>query len=1050
MNNKLTLLSAAVATALSAPAMAGINDIIISEYVEGSSYNKAIEITNTGDTNYTFGSDIGLYYYTGSYLNQIQQSDKSSVLEGITVPAQQTVVVIHPDSKQPLIDAIEANGATFVKAGTYDEVRHNGMNFTGDDSVMLAATSNTLDNIHDIVGVGGSDWGKDQTFRRNINAQTPSAGYVSRNWTALDKDTFSGLGSTEFAPEPPPPVIGKPTTVGEIQGEGSRSPLLEDGQYTSKDYYEVTGVVSAVATSFAKGFYLYANDNNERTSDGLFIKTTDSLPENLIGQNVTVTGKVKEDYGLTLVDADNWHVTSEGSAPTAVDLVKIASDGDDFAKTLERYEGMLVNLPADMDPSTPDINEDMRVSRSFSFDFDSFRNNMVLAYKRPNMQPNQEHVAGSQASLDHSAENNNFRLYVETDQKAPNGEIPYYPNFKTDPQNNYIRINDSVVGLEGVVHYSFGNFRLIATNIVDGSNFKHNTDRTDAPTLNDSTDDNAFAVRLATQNVLNYFNSPYGGADNQFGDNRGAESQLEFEQQQAKLVEAIYALDADVIGLMEIENNGFNDIGAISQFVKAINAKYYEEDYSDKDEPESNHNRYAFIGFDSNGDTILDELDSVGGDAITSGLIYRPSKLSLESSRIIEMPRQVAPIITDENGTALVDNKGEVRENGKNYQRNSVAATFKLHNTGKTLTVAVNHFKSKGSTCWEDWQGWQNWDDFDTVKDDVKDADFQGSCEAFRVAAAVELGQQMTKIGGDQVVMGDFNSYGQEDAMLVLTKIPSDLPEGKTIRAARDTFIGHKPQFGASGAEITQSFGFLNAVAMKDAEKKQSSWSYSYNDEIGSLDHVLVTPSLKTKLIDAADWHINAAESSLFDYENSYKDTVWGNNPFYAETPFRSSDHDSAIIALSYEYGETDGKPVVLAAKSGRMEVAYPINLENAKAGDIATIQFSPTPEDMDSVALPQITLEKDGKQTVFFDVNGVDTGRYNVTMALTRPAETKAASTDLADAKVVMTVDVVKRDSLEPEITIPPYDGTGGGGSTGLLGLISLLGLGFMRRLRK
>ena len=504
------------------------------------------------------------------------------------------------------------------------------------------------------------------------------------------------------------------------------------------------------------------------------------------------------------------------------------------------------------------------------------------------------------------------------------------------------------------------------------------------------------------------------------------------------------------IGTIGHVDHGKTTLTAAITATLALEGGSEVKDYSDIDEPESIHNRYAFIGFDSNGDTILDNLDGIGGDAITSGLIYRPSKLSLESSRIIEMPRQDAPIITDENGTALIDKKGEIRESGKNYQRNTVAATFRLHQTGKKLTVAVNHFKSKGSTCWEDWQGWETWEDFDTVKDDVKDADFQGSCEAFRVAAAVQLGQQMQKIGGDQVVMGDFNSYGQEDAMLVLTEIPSDLPAGKTIRAARDTYIGHVRQYGASGAEITQSFGYLNAVAMKDAEKKQSSWSYSYNDEIGSLDHVLITPSLKGKLIDAADWHINAAESSLFDYKNSYKDAEdYDNNPFYAETPFRSSDHDSAIIALSYEYGETNGEPVVLATKSGRMEVAYPINIDNAKAGDVATIAFSPMPEDMNSVALPRITLEKDGKQTVFFDVSGIDAGRYDVTLSLTRPATSKA-NADLESAKKVMKVDVVKRDSLTPEITIPPYDGTGGGGSTGLLGLLSLMGLGFLRRFRK
>lgn len=838
------------------------------------------------------------------------------------------------------------------------------------------------------------------------------------------------------------------TTVGQIQGEGFRSPLLANGEYLSSESYRVSGVVTAVTTSLVKGFYIHDTDGNEKTSDGLFIKTNDKPAADLVGKEVTVTGKIKEDYGLTLLMADNIEIGAHVGTPAATPLHKIATDGDDFDLTLERHEGMLVALPADIDPATPTVSESMRVARTFSYDYAARRNNMVLAYKRPNMQPNQEHIAGSEASLAQSKQNANYRLVVESDNKPDNGEIPYYPAFKTDPQNNYIRINDSIIGLEGVIHYSYGEYRFIPTNQIDDSNVIHNTDRTKSPALNDKAADGHFAIRLATQNVLNYFNSPYGGSANQHGDNRGAESQIEFEQQQAKIVKAIYGLNADIIGLMEIENNGFGDFGAIKQLLNAINSEYYDEDYADRNKERSIHNRYVFVGFDSNGDVVINEHDSIGGDAITSGMLYRPSKVSLESSRIIEMPRQDAPTITDESGAAIVDKKGEVRESGKNYQRNTVMATFRLNNTGKSLSVAVNHFKSKGSTCWEDWQGWEEWKGFDPVKDRVKDLDFQGSCENFRVAAAVQLGEQMGKVGGDQVLMGDFNSYAQEDPMLVLTDIPAALPENKTIRAARDTFIGKKQQFGSNGAEITQSFGYINAVSLKDAEKQQSSWSYSYNDEIGSLDHMLITPSLKSRLLDAGDWHINAAESPLFDYSNKYKDTVWGNNPFYAETAYRSSDHDSAIIALNYGYGETDGNRVLLSSKSNRFEVAYPITFAGAKKGDIASIQFSPMPEDLSQIALPKVTLEKDGTQTVFFDVNGIPEGRYTVKMSLTQADTSVKATTMFSDSVVKMDVTVQKRDGVKTEVTVPPYDGSGG--STGLWGLLSLLGLGFIRRNRK
>ncbi|MDD1780307.1 ExeM/NucH family extracellular endonuclease [Enterovibrio sp. ZSDZ35] len=1040
MNNRRTLLSAAIAMALAAPAMAGINDIIISEYVEGSYDNKAVEIRNNGTAPFTFTADHALYYANESsgniYNNIIENPAGGNVLEGVTIAAGDVVVIAHGDANAELKSAVTANGSRLVEAANWDQGRYNSMNFSGDDAVFIADASDAS-TVYDMIGVAkkGNNWGKDTTLRRFEHKANASAVYDPTAWASETKDTFSGLGDSTLPEKPADPLN---STVGEIQGEGFSSPLLESGEEQTKDTYRVSGVVTAVATNLVKGFYIYHADGNPLTSDGLFVQTNVDLPADFIAKDVTVIGKVREADGMTTLSALEWTVNGDAAVPAAFDLQKVEADGEDFQKTLERFEGMLVNLPTDVDPATPDVNEDMRVSRSFSHDFDAGRSNMVLSYKRPNMQPNQEHIAGSQESMEHAEQNNNYRLIVESDEKAPDGQIPYYSGFSADAQSNYIRINDSVVGLEGVVHYLDDNFRLIPTNTVNDSNFTHNTDRTEEPTLDESTAYDQFAVRLATLNVLNYFNSPYGGEANQFGDNRGARSEIEFERQQAKLVEAVFAMDADIVGLMEIENNGFSDRGAITQFVNAINANYWNEDYSDRHYSNSIHNKYVFIGFDSNGDTVLDGDDSIGSDAITSGLIYRPSKVSLESARILAMPRQVAPAIVDDNGQALVDKDGEIRENGKNYNRDTVAATFKVVNTGKKLTVAVNHFKSKGSTCWEDWQGWENWSGFDSKYDDVKDPDFQGSCENFRVAAAVELGEQLARIGGDRVILGDLNSYGNEDPMLVLTAIP----EGKAIRAARDTYVGSRKQFGADGADITRSFGYVNTVQMKDAERGTSSWSYSYNDEIGSLDHVLVTPSLKAKVLDATDWHINAAESSLFDYKSGYKSPN-KDNPFYAETPYRSSDHDPALISLGYAFGETAGNHVVLNTKSSRMEVAYPINSDAVKAGDIATITFDPMPENMNGVAVPKVVLKKDGKQTVFFDVLGIDKGQYRIVMQ----TEGKARSV-VAGSTVEMQVSVEGRDSTQPEINVPAYDGSGG--SVGFWSFLSLIGLGFVRRFRK
>ncbi|MCG6287285.1 ExeM/NucH family extracellular endonuclease [Vibrio vulnificus] len=1041
MNKKMTLLAGAISSVLSGAALADINDIIITEYMEGGYNNKAVEITNLGTTDYVFPSTIDIAYQKdGAAWNRMNQSaDQSkSALDGITLAPGKTLVLRNPSNtanEQAQITALEAAktkfGAQVVDATVY---------YNGNDAVALRDVTNPdAPVILDVVGVVGSadNWGKDVTLRRFESAKAQKDAYVAKDWLVEAKDTFSGLGDPAFAE----PLATAPCSdaeagvlhkyIGEVQGEGYSSPLIESG-YTSKDEYLVTGVVSAVATSLVKGFYLYDDnaDGNVKTSDGVFVKTSGAVSKDMIGQQICVRAKVNEDYGMTtlLPTGNIWEV--KNSTPvevTPVKLERIDSDDDTFRSTLERLEAMPVVLVEDMDAA--EGNQDVRVSRTFSFDYSAKRNNMVIAYKRPNPQPNQDHVAGSDAAKAQTAQNKDYRIVVESDEKPADGKIPYYPEFASDPHNNYIRINDSVVGMTGVLHYSYNEFRLIPTANVTKANFVHNTPRTSSPVSRESYGDDGFTIKVATQNVLNYFNSPYGGHDNQFGDNRGAESQQEFERQQAKIVEAIYGLDADIVGLMEVENNGFGDFSAIRELLEAINAKYYKENYKDRFARESIHNRYVFVGFDKNGDQVLDQFDTIGSDAITTGIIYRPSKVSVIAGKVIPMPWQDAPMIVDADGKPVVDGKGELAESGKNYQRNTVAATFRVLNTGKQLTVSVNHLKSKGSTCWDDYVGTKAVDD-----------DAQGSCENFRVASTYHLGQEMAKIGGDQIVLGDMNSYAHEDPMLVLTSNPTK----KALKAADYIKVGNKWQFnGEQGPVINQTFGFINAVDYK-TPAGETSWSYSYNDEVGSLDHLLITSSLKSRLVDAVDWHINAPESTLFDYSNKYKGGDSNEaNPFYKADAFRSSDHDSALVTIGYKYGEAGESQVVIGTKSDRADVYFPVS-ESVKNGDVAELTISPAPQ---GVVPLRETVGKDGAQTLRFDVAGLPKGEYTMTMRVLRSAATRAAADETVVESKSMTVTVAKRDSSNVKPVVPAYDGSGG--AFGFGALLSLFGFGFLRRRR-
>ncbi|PMJ89343.1 ExeM/NucH family extracellular endonuclease [Vibrio sp. 10N.261.55.A7] len=833
-----SLLALAVTSTVATPAL---SEVVISQYIEGSSYNKALEIANTGNTTVSLDN-----FQLAKSSNGGGSWDTKLPLTGRVIKAHDVLVLSHPSAGSEVQQKSHENNATVI-------------NFNGDDPVALLNSDGT---VHDMLGeMGDVDWGKDVTLVRSD--LTPSTGYQASQWVVLGKDDFSGLGLLDSVDVPEPfactqdgssPVF---TSIQDIQGEGASSPFINGYPYITDEEYFVKGVVSAVTTGLTKGFYLSAlnDDYNANTSEGLFVHTNLAQSDLIAGDVVCVKGKIQESYGLTQLKAENnnWIKLASQDAPQAVDITLLDSD-ENFEQTLERYEGMLVRTSEDLD---------MRVTRTFGYDYSGRRNNMVLAQGAINMQPNQLHAAGSQAAIEQSEHNALARLFVESDQKAGNGQVPFYPDFgRTDIDQNgstedYIRIDDSVIGLEGVLSYSYNEYRLIATNQLNSDNFIRNTPRTERPEMNRGD------LRIATFNVLNYFNSPFGGDSNLHGGNRGANSYEEFEVQQEKIVNAILLLDADIVGLMEIENNGFGDSGAITQLVDQINLRIPNE----KD-------LYSFVAIDSNQDGETNHLDSIGTDVITTGVIYRDSAVKLKKSRVIAMPSQLAP--------EVLDDEGKVIEDGKNYQRDSLAPTFKVKGTKEKITVAVNHLKSKGSKCWEDAapvaEGGQG----------GIDADKQGSCEQFRVAAAVALGDALEDIKGHKVILGDMNSYGMEDPMLILTDYSAE-KYGKEIKAARNTFINGEQQFGDDGAVISDNYGYINAVAMLHPK----SWSYSYNDEVGALDHLLISEGLADKVVDATDWHINGGESTLFDYNDEYK----GDLPKYQDH-FRSSDHDPAVLEL--------------------------------------------------------------------------------------------------------------------------------------------------------
>tara|TARA_R110000851_G_scaffold1274_3_gene4613 strand:- start:2659 stop:5274 length:2616 start_codon:yes stop_codon:yes gene_type:complete len=826
---KLTAVSLAVAAAL--PMMANA-DVLISEYVEGSSYNKAIELYNNSDV------EIDL---TGYKLVRYKDGDtvaEEMVVFADSISAKSVKVILHPSA------AITVPAATDSMTGN--------VNFNGGDAVGLLKDGVLVDVIGDIPTT--TDWGKDTTFQRNLDALTASPTYDATQWASLDKDTFSGLGSLDAATIPDTVAFtcngATLTNIYDVQGAGDSSPLIVDGSFSSANEVTVKGIVTARSDSLYKGFFIQdmQGDNSPYTSDGIFVFLDQAAPDTIQpGAEVCVQGKVNEFYGSTQIDlkADQkFEVGALGEVPAASAFY--VADGETLAQALERVEGMKVIL---------DAGSEMKITRNFSFDYDSYRNNMVLSHKAPLMKPTQVFEPNSAESVALGEANAVNQLFVESDYKAKSGEVPYFPDFNAE--TGYIRVGDQLTNLEGVIGYSYSAYRILATNTITAGDFIRANDRTYAPTVADMGD-----IRVASFNVLNFFNDSVGGDANPSNSNRGAKVEAEMVLQRTKIVTALVAMNADVVGLMEIANNGFGELSAIQNLVDALNAELADDQ------------AYRFVEVEE-----ADKYDGkfIGGDAITVGMLYRPARISLDgAANVIATPEQHA---AEGAQTREKDSVVEQSPGYDKFQRHSLVQSFSIND--EKLTIVVNHLKSKGSGCIEDWA---------EFNEDSEPADMQGKCNAFRVSAAKVLGESLKDVEGDVLVIGDLNAYGKEDPVAVLTDYDASTTD-HIIRTASWTTLNGKV-YEREGSVIDKGYGLIN---LNTQAHGATTYSYSYNGELGNLDHALGNASLAAKLVDIDDWHINSVESNLFEYGSKYTGDL-----VKSENAFSASDHDPVIIALSY------------------------------------------------------------------------------------------------------------------------------------------------------
>lgn len=151
-------------------------ELYISEYVEGGSFNKYIELYNPTEQDIDLSQyTLGMHNYSKDAAGGNDNGIKTQVLSG-TLKSKQVIVYKHTD-------AVAYTGKV-VDLGT------DVMNFNGNDPIILYKG----EEIIDFLGVDNAQFGKDVTLRRKADAAAPSATYDESQWEKAGKDDVTGLG----------------------------------------------------------------------------------------------------------------------------------------------------------------------------------------------------------------------------------------------------------------------------------------------------------------------------------------------------------------------------------------------------------------------------------------------------------------------------------------------------------------------------------------------------------------------------------------------------------------------------------------------------------------------------------------------------------------------------------------------------------------------------------------------------------------------------------------------------------------------------------------
>lgn len=479
------------------------------------------------------------------------------------------------------------------------------------------------------------------------------------------------LGCTTPAASRHDPV----TAIGAVQGRDARSPRL--GQQVT-----VEGVVTALRSDpeSGAGWYLQdAGDGDESTSDALWVHDPDGLASVKPGDRVRVTGQVAEQPagGQTRTALLQPRVQALG-AGTATASVIAAAPID-----WERYEGMSLRI-------------DMPLLLADSQDL--ARHGRVLASlgERP-WQATERAEPGSNEWRVLDQDNTRRRLWLDGGSAAASN---FWPT-----SIGAVRTGSLISGAIGVLDQTGGGYglRLTTTPTLQAAS------RPQPPQV-------AGSLRVAALNLENLFNGDGRGGG--FPTPRGARTPAELAAQLTKHVATLRGLDADIVALMELENDGYGPDSSLAALLAALNA-------------------------DGGDWRAVDAGQGPGDNPIRVGLIYRAGRV-----------RPQGKPATLQGGPFGAHSRVPLAQA-------FVPVTRGRRHDGAALVVVANHFKSKGcsgaegadrdlgdgATCWND----------------------------TRTRSARQLDAWLrtdpTRSGSDlTMIVGDLNAYAKETPVRALVK----------------------------------------------------------------------------------------------------------------------------------------------------------------------------------------------------------------------------------------------------------------------------------------